>query len=259
METNINSDGSVFTFKRKHWCVFCSLYSIPLKEGVYSSESLEQKISLSSNNPNEILKEIKRNSPSPLVKAFDTRGLLLDEAIAWRKITKDDLKIELEELQMNLYYEIVISQSASDLLQVQNFNRTDQKVIIGKHSAINPNSRLGGLLTRFFTASKFFVGYSIPLILPFAIFKQDLILPVLALFGINLLLAALTWPLVRLRSWIKGIFLAMITGFSYTTIAYFYFPRFYQTGLSVAAVITGILVGLLLECTDRVSKNQDSF
>lgn len=257
METNLNSDGSIFAFKRKYWCIFCSLYSIPLKEGIYSSESLEQKISLSSNNPNEILKEIKRNSPSPLVKAIDTRGLLLDEAIAWHKITKDDLSFGFEELQMGSYEEILIPQSVSDLLQGQNNNRADQKVIIGKQSAINPNSHPGAILVRLFTSLKFFVGYSIPLILPFTIFKQDLIFPVLALFGINLLVAALTWPIIHLKSWIKGVFLALITGFSYTAIAYFYFPLFYQTGLSVAAVITGILVGLLLDCTDMVSTNQD--
>lgn len=259
MGTNHYPDHTVLPFKRKHMCVFCSIFSIPLRPGIYSSDSQKQRISLTSNNPNEILKEIQRNSPSPLVKAMDTSGLTLDEAIAWRKVTKEEVETVLDEMQGEGYEQLLVPQSVGNLLTGQGNKMTVPKIIIEPSSWLNPNSRFSGLLIRLITVLKFLVGYSIPLILPFAIFKQEFVLPVLVLFGTSLLLAALIWPVLEIRSWIKGVFLALIMGLAYTAIGFFVFPQSYQTGLSVTAVILGVLVGVLLGCTDRVSTDQDRY
>ncbi len=252
METNVNSGHpSIIPFKRKKWCIFCFIYSIPHRPGVYASKTRSQSISLTSNNANEIFSETKRSMPSPLVKAMDTDGLQIDEAIAWRRLNANDVKTEVEVLQQGSYDQIVIPQAVNELLGLSQTDPADASVVVGKGSKISPNSFLGALLLRLYTLVRFFVGYAVPLLIPFFFIKPDAALPMLAIFGVNLLITAFAWPFIPLKSWVKGILLALFTGIGYSALAYFVLPQFFQPGLSIAALVTGLLVGFILDCTDR--------
>jgi hypothetical protein len=185
------------------------------------------------------------------VKAVDSDGLLIDEAIAWCRLTSTDVKTELELLQKGTYDQIILPQSVNELLGLSQSDPADCRVVIGGKSGISPNSFFGALFLRLYTLIRLFVGYAVPLLIPFFFIKPDAILAVLAVFGANLLIAAFTWPFIPLKSWIKGILLALFTGIAYSALAYFVLPQFFQPGLSIATLLTGLLVGLLLDCTDR--------
>lgn len=252
METNTNPGyPSVIPFKRKKWCIFCFIYSIPHRPGVYASKTRGQSISLTSNNANEIFAETKRSMPSPLVKAVDTDGLQFDEAIAWRRLNEHDVRTEIEVLQQGSYEQIVIPQTANDLLGLSQTDPVDARFVVGKRSVISPKSFFGALLLRLYTLVRFFVGYAIPLLIPFFFIKPDAILSMMAVFLANLLIAAFTWPYIPLKSWLKGIFLALITGIGYSALTYFVLPQYFQPGVGIAALVTGLLVGLILDCSDR--------
>jgi hypothetical protein len=208
-------------------------------------------VSLVANNPNEIYGELQRSLPSPMVRAMDTDGLRIDEAIAWQRVTKADLSAEVDSLQQSGYEKIFLPQSIADLIGLKEMEPVDEKLLIGKKAAFSPNSILGAFLLRLFTSFKFLIGYAVPFLLPFFIIKPLFILTILAVFGAGLLLASLTWPFIHLKSWIKGILLGLFGGSAYSLVTYFALPQFFQPGLSVAAVIIGLLIGILLDCTDK--------
>lgn len=241
----------VIPFKRKKWCVFCTIYSIPFRPGLYVGTTRSNSISLASNNPNEIFREMKRSLPSPMVRAMDTDGLGIDEAIAWHRVTKADLSAEIDSLQQSGYEKITLPQSVSELIGLPDLESTSNNVVTAKRSGFSPNSFFGALLFRLFTSFKFLMGYAIPFLIPFLIIKPSFILPILVTFCINLFMASLIWPFIQLKSWIKGILLGLFSGAAYSLVTYFVLPQYFHPGISVTAVIIGLLIGFLFDCTDR--------
>jgi hypothetical protein len=246
METKLIMENSAaLALRNKKWNVLCFLYSIAVKAGIYSKESQDHTVSLTSNNPNEILHELQSDSPSPLVKALNTRGLVIKEAVAWRQLTRKELEHELEELQPQKYSKVQVPQSLTPLLG----SYADQVSTV-EGSGLDANAGFGALLLRLGTVLRMFLGYGIALVIPFIVIKPELIGVILAAFGVNLILAALLWPFLRIKSFLKGILLALFSGGVYACIAYFLLPAFFAPGILICVALTGLLTGYILDCTD---------
>ncbi len=252
METNpIPGNFNFIPFKRKKWCIFCYIYSIPHHPGTYLGATRSSDCSLASNNANEIFTEIKRSLPSPLVRAIDTDGLYLDEAIAWRRITKDDLKAEVDVMQQASYQQISLPSSVGELLGIEQETESSTRINIHPRKGVSPNSPFGALLLRLYTNLRLFIGYGVPLLIPTLIIKPGQALPLMAIFAATLLLAAVIWPAFHMKSWLKGILLGLFSTVIYGGVTYLLLPQFFKPGLCLAALLSGVLTGFLLDCTDK--------